>query len=395
MKSADSQIPEVAGYRLTSLIGSGGMGDVYKGYHSLLNRYAAIKILHLKEAAERFKNEAYIQASINHPNIAKLYEFTAVGNQSCIIMEYVEGETLDALIQKKRKLPDDETENIVSQIASALAYLHKKQIMHRDIKPSNFKIQPDGVVKMLDFGIAKNKYSPKLTQLGFVVGTLEYIAPEQFQQQPQLKSDVWSLAVMTYEMITGYLPFEADNPAVLRTKIMKGTYTDPKLLSPGISQSLQSLVEKGLKVHPAERISAAEAEKLFEKKKQATIPVNKLAEIFKNKKRFLITGIIVLALGLIVISRIGGDKENTIPIVPEMDDENSKKSIMINVLGIENAEIIFDNNTRQTLPYPVKGKEGEKVQFTIHADGYQDKKVQIEITSRRDAYEFSLDKINN
>src|SRR5690606_8263394 len=137
----------------------------------------------------RFKNEAYIQSSINHPNIAMLYEYAKCNNKLCIVMEFVEGETLSDILYRKGKLSNSETENILRQIVSALAYLHKKEIIHRDIKPQNFKITADGTVKMLDFGIAKHKYSPKLTQLGFVVGTIEYLAPEQFEQKEEMKSD--------------------------------------------------------------------------------------------------------------------------------------------------------------------------------------------------------------
>ena len=187
MKSVNTQITEVAGYQLTVRIGAGGMGDVYKAFHYALNRTAAVKILHAKDMADRFKNEAYIQSSVSHPNIARLYNYSIVGETPCIVMEYVEGETLDAYLRSKRKLSAAETESIVAQVASALAYLHGKDILHRDIKPSNFKLQPDGTVKMLDFGISKNKYTPKLTQLGFVVGTTEYMAPEQFEGNAILK----------------------------------------------------------------------------------------------------------------------------------------------------------------------------------------------------------------
>jgi eukaryotic-like serine/threonine-protein kinase len=400
MKSVNSQIVEVAGYHLTGLIGSGGMGDVYKGYQDSLNRPVAVKILHQKEFAERFKNEAYIQSSINHPNIARLYEYRLDADRPCIVMEYVEGESLDSLLKKKGKLSNGETENIIGQIASALAYLHKKQIMHRDVKPQNFKMQPDGAVKMLDFGIAKHKYSPKLTQLGFVVGTLEYIAPEQFREKAELKSDVWALTVMTYELITGYLPFEANNPVTLRSKITNGSFTDPKLLIPDISDPLLELIEKGLKVNPANRITAAEIENLLGRKKN-------IAPGYRAKKSILQQPLLIAAIvltGIIMVLFLGNrHPDNTIgPSLPKNktveQNENKtidQRSIMINVSGIQNAEIIFNDNLHKALPYPVQGKEGDKVEFTIHAEGYKDKKVQIEITSRRNAYEFDLEKINN
>ena len=141
MKYDNAHIKEIAGYHLAERIGSGGMGDVYKAYNQTLNRTAAVKILHQKDMAERFRNEAYIQSSVSHPNIACLYEYLVAGDTPCIIMEYVEGESLDTYLRKKGKLSNDETENILGQIASAIAYLHSKEILHRDIKPQNFKIQ--------------------------------------------------------------------------------------------------------------------------------------------------------------------------------------------------------------------------------------------------------------
>ena len=177
MKSIQLGITEIAGYRLVELIGTGGMGNVYRARHDALNREAAVKILHQQHMADRFRNEAYIQSSVSHPNIARLYEYLPLENMPCIIMEYVQGQPLDALLRTAGKLPNEQTEHIIAQVAAALAYLHAKEIVHRDIKPSNFKVQPDGTVKMLDFGISKNKYTPKLTQLGFVVGTTEYMAP--------------------------------------------------------------------------------------------------------------------------------------------------------------------------------------------------------------------------
>jgi len=414
MSKHDSSVKEVAGYQLAECIGSGGMGEVYKAYNSSLNRFAAVKILYQKDLAERFKNEAYIQSSINHPNIARLYEFAVCEGKPCIVMEYVEGESLDALLRRKRKLSNDETENIIQQIAKTLDYLHKKGIMHRDIKPQNFKMQVDGTVKMLDFGIAKNKYTPKLTQLGFVVGTLEYSAPEQYQQHPELKSDIWALAVMTYELLTGFLPFEASNPILLKSKIVNGSFTDPKILIPEISVKLLTIIDKGLRVNPSNRISAAEIVSLLSQKKRDTvtnrlnIPKIHFDEWTKQTwfKPVLIGAIALLVLFLLVKSIQQSDStqgnypdslsnvNNNKP--PKKDQPDiSERKITISTPGIENAELILSDSMHQPLPYDVKGKEGDFFQFTIHAPGYADKKIDVVITSHRTSYEYNLDKINN
>lgn len=394
------QITEVAGYQLAERLGSGGMGDVYRAFHPALNRMAAVKVLHQKEMAERFKNEAYIQSSVSHPNIARLYNYAVVSQTPCIVMEYVEGETLDICLHGKGKLSSAETENIVLQIAKALAYLHEKEILHRDIKPQNFKIQHDGTVKMLDFGISKNKYTPKLTQLGFVVGTTEYMAPEQFENKVELKSDVWSLAVLAYELVTGYMPFEAGNTMALRSKIMKAVFTPPKVLVPQVSEKLQTLIEKNIRTNPASRMTAKEMVILLEAQKQSVFesvgkakfnrPV--IPKLAPRKKWYLYGGIFVLAFILITFYFM--QTTAGITPVPAKTEVGTLKKI-IEVPGIENAVIIFSNGTRQPVPYEIHGKEGETVSFTLHADGYTDKTVWVDFSTNRNSYQYNLDKIKD
>jgi eukaryotic-like serine/threonine-protein kinase len=393
MKSVHTRVTEVAGYHLTGFIGSGGMGDVYKAFHPTLNRIAAVKILHQKEMADRFKNEAYIQSSVSHPNIARLYNYAVVEETPCIVMEYVEGETLDTLLHRKGKLGNKEIEKIILQIAASLAYLHQKGILHRDVKPPNFKIQPDGLVKMLDFGIAKTKYTPKITQLGFVVGTTEYMSPEQFLHQVELKSDIWSLGVMTYELVTGYMPFEANNPVTLRSKISKASFTNPKLLVPEVSEKLVILIDKSLRTNPAQRLSAKEIENLLNEEKQ------KPAVGFENikppvkLKMLLYTGLTVLAFTIILFTFL-----NNKPVKPvdDTDADNpaaNEVRMKITVPGIENAVIIFSNGNPQPVPYEVKGREGQSVFFTLHAEGYEDKSVLVDLTKQQRSYEYNLEKI--
>jgi serine/threonine-protein kinase len=405
----------IAGYHLTERIGSGGMGDVYKAYHPTLNRTAAVKILHQKELAERFKNEAYIQSTVNHPNIAKLYEYSLAGDTPCIIMEYVEGETLDGFLYRKKRLDSAETENIVAQIAAALTYLHEKDILHRDIKPQNFKIQPDGKVKMLDFGISKHKFSPKLTMEGFVVGTTEYMAPEQFDQKVEKKSDIWSLGVLTYELLTGFMPFEANNPITLRSKISKAAFTDPKILVPAISENLNTIIEKSLRVNPASRMSALEIKKLLTG--DITIPVEKKNEPTEKKRKslpnfsmpkisipainiakinlsrfpkllipFLIAIVVIIALAIVnssgeKIINNGGKNNDQNNSTPTGNNETTArvKKINIDVPGVQNAVLVFPNGTEHKIPYEISGYEGQHIEFIIRAEGYYDKPVEFDL----------------
>ena len=394
----DMPIAEVAGYRLAERIGSGGMGDVYKAFNPSLNRFAAVKVLHQSAMADRFRNEAYIQSSINHPNIARLYEYTQVNGKPCIVMEYVEGESLDALLRRKGRLSSEETEQLLRPIASALAYLHKKEIIHRDIKPQNFKVQADGTVKMLDFGIAKHKYSPKLTQQGFVVGTMEYLAPEQFDQKEELKSDVWSLGVMLYELLTGYMPFDATNPLSLRANISRGNYTNPRILVPGISNKLADIIDRCFKVNPAARITSAGIEQMLGG--QASFGRSGSFAWQMPPRKIMIGAGVLAALVLLVLffvnNKPGGTRE---PVTNSTDQPAAlnaeSRKVMINVPGVENAELITSGNERLPVPYTVTGKDGDQFEFIIHADGYHDKKVQVVISPRRSSFEYNLEKINN
>lgn len=395
MKSIQPGITEIAGYRILGLIGTGGMGNVYRACHAGLNREAAIKILHQPDMAARFRNEAYIQSSVNHPNIARLYEYLPLPETPCIIMEYVQGQSLDQLLQHKGRLAAEQAENIIAQVAAALACLHAKDIVHRDIKPSNFKIQADGTVKMLDFGISKNKYTPRLTQQGYIVGTAQYMAPEQFYQQAEKKTDLWSLGVMAYELTTGYLPFEDNNVPALQTKISRGVYTPPSVLCPGISTALQYFISNSLRVNAMSRITAQQTLQLFGKKKTGTQQPGQPVLLTGPQMlaaAFVLAGFILLAA--FIHTRQPGQDE------PEKSNTGSAAgaaataTVKINTPSIENASIVFPDGVRRPLPYEITGKKGQSIEFTISANGYTDKKVQVEINDRRSSYEYNLEKIN-
>lgn len=402
MRYDSGHITEIAGYRLTTRLGSGGMGDVYKAYNAALNRTAAIKILHQKEMSDRFRNEAYIQSSVSHPNIARLYEYLVTGETACIIMEYVDGDPLDVYLHRKGKLANSEAESIVKQIAAALAYLHSKDIVHRDIKPQNFKVQSNGTITMLDFGIAKNKYTPKLTQQGYMVGTTEYMAPEQFRQLVEKKSDIWSLGVLAYELATGHMPFGADNAVAMRYKIEKGEYTKPRVLVPAVSDKLNTVIDKCLQVNPASRISAIGIETLlgdkkedFAGKKMTAAPL----QLKLNRKTGLIAiaAVLFIMLILVIVPKGGNNKPGEEGLADEKDNTEQSaaglQKLIIDVPNATNAYIVFEDGTTEKLPYALSGKEGDNFQFTLQAEGYESKKVEVPITIGRKSYEYNLEKI--
>ena len=253
----------VGEYRLIDFLGEGGMGSVYRAVHAKLGRVAAIKVLSPSARreqgfVERFFNEARIQESLHHPNIAAVYDFTEFQGQPCIIMEYVDGDTLCDRVRPYGPLPTPEALRIFSAVADAIAYVHAHGIIHRDIKSNNIKIGTQGQVKLLDFGIAKGSASPSLTQTGSVVGTIEYLSPEQLSVgHADERSDIWALGVLLYEMLTGHVPFEAQTIGALCSKISNAEYPPLRQLNPAAPQDVANIVTRCLKKNAADRYQAA------------------------------------------------------------------------------------------------------------------------------------------
>ncbi|MCB0602979.1 MAG: serine/threonine protein kinase [Saprospiraceae bacterium] len=239
-------------------LGSGAMGDVYQCIDQSTGKPVAVKWLHRSDMSKRFIEEARILASIHHPGIAQFIKFEQHEKEAYLVMEYVEGLTLEKLIQHHGKLPESFALKITLQIATALKYLHDQQIIHRDLKASNLKITKSGQVKLLDFGIAKAQFSEKLTAEGFVIGSTPYLAPEQFKQDYSHKIDLWALGILLYQMLTGHLPFSAATEFELRAKIQKGDYLPLEIFSPGLNKSTKKIIRKLLAVRPENRWSANE-----------------------------------------------------------------------------------------------------------------------------------------
>lgn len=255
----------VGEYRLEDFLGAGGMGEVYRGVHTKIGRVAAIKVLTVAARreqgfVERFFNEARIQASLQHPNIATLYDFMEFQGQPCIVMEYIDGQTLCDRVRPYGALHPSDALRIFAAVADAIDYIHNHGVIHRDIKSNNIKISSAGQVKLLDFGIAKGNMSPGLTETGSVVGTLEYISPEQLATgHADPRSDIWALGVLLYEMATGRVPFEAQTLGALCDKIGRADYAAPRQLNPALPVEVAAIIARCLKKNPAERYQTAGA----------------------------------------------------------------------------------------------------------------------------------------
>lgn len=248
---------QLADYRIVGFLGAGGMGSVYHAVHSKIDRPVAIKVLsdvvENPSFRERFFNEARLQSRLHHPNIATLYDFQEVGDLVYIVMEFVDGETLDGLI-RQRYFAVEEALKTFETICEAVAFIHGNSIVHRDIKPQNIKMSSTGTIKMLDFGIAKGAINQDLTRVGGVVGTPKYLSPEQLRgHEASASSDIWSLGILFYEMLTGTEPFKGGTLAALQLQITTAQFEDPEKLNSAIPAGVANIVRKCLTVDTSQR----------------------------------------------------------------------------------------------------------------------------------------------
>ncbi len=241
-------------YEILEKVGNGGMATVYKARCHVLNRYVAVKILRDEfttdqEFVKRFEVEAQAAASITHPNIVSVYDVGKEGNLYYIVMELVQGKTLkEIIIEENGGLPWKWSVNIAIQIASALEVAHKNNIVHRDIKPHNIIITEDGVAKVTDFGIAKAVSNSTITAFGTTIGSVHYFSPEHARGgYTDAKSDLYSLGVVLYEMVTGRVPFDADTPVSVALKHMQEEPVAPKEINPNIPQALNDIILKAMR----------------------------------------------------------------------------------------------------------------------------------------------------
>ncbi len=251
-------------YEILGVLGAGGMGKVYKVRNTISDRIEAMKILlpnlaGQKDLADRFLREIKLLASLNHPNIAALRTALTLDNQLVMIMEFVDGVTLSSRLQKG-PIPPGEAVKYIDQVLDALSYAHKQNIIHRDIKPANMMITPQGVVKLMDFGIARSSTDRSITMTGTTLGSLNYMPPEQVKGEPaDVRSDLYSLGVSLYEMVTGQLPFAADSNYALMAAHLQEPPKPPIVLRPGIPQPLNQIILMALAKEPAQRFQSANA----------------------------------------------------------------------------------------------------------------------------------------
>lgn len=252
-------------YSIIEKIGAGGMADVYKAYCNTLNRFVAVKIIkdelkNEEESVKRFKTESRAVALLNHPNIVSVYDVGMFDGRPFIVMELIEGITLKEYMRQKGVLDYKESIFLITQVLKALDHAHTRKIIHRDIKPQNIMLLKDGAIKVADFGIARFAVSNTMTMTDSAIGTAHYLSPEQARGKiTDEKSDIYSVGVMLYEMTTGEVPFDSDNPVSVAVMHLSATAKRPADINPDIPEGLEEIIIKAMSREPKNRYESASA----------------------------------------------------------------------------------------------------------------------------------------
>lgn len=358
-------------YQIIRTIGEGGMANVYLAYDTILDRNVAVKILrgdlaNDEKFVRRFQREAISASSLNHPNIVEMYDVGEDDGKYFIVMEYLEGQTLKSLIKKRGHLSLAEVIDIMLQLTSGIACAHDSYIIHRDIKPQNVLILEDGTVKITDFGIAMALNSNELTQTNSVMGSVHYLPPEQANGSgATIKSDIYSLGILMYELLTGKLPFKGENAVEIAIKQMRDPIPSVCEFNPEIPQSVENVILKAAAKNPKNRYENAlemheDLETVLDKSRQdekkyvypypeqeieeETITRSKKQENLRSEKQekqkekkenkaLMITGIVTFVLILIslfiffVLPILTKPKEVEVPDVSGMATEKAEKEL--------------------------------------------------------------------
>ncbi|MDY3934916.1 MAG: Stk1 family PASTA domain-containing Ser/Thr kinase [Bacilli bacterium] len=250
-------------YEIVKSIGEGGMANVYLANDTILDRKVAVKVLRGDLSSDdkfirRFQREALSVSNLSHPNIVEVYDVGEEDGQHYIVMEYIEGKTLKQLLKKRDSLTLTEVIDIMTQLTDGIAHAHESYIIHRDIKPQNIMIQDDGRIKITDFGIAMALNATQLTQTNSVMGSVHYLPPEQASGKgTTVKSDIYSMGILMYELLTGTVPFKGDNAVEIALKHMKDKIPSIRKQNPAIPQSVENILLKATAKNPRNRYDTA------------------------------------------------------------------------------------------------------------------------------------------
>jgi len=408
-------------YQIIKSVGEGGMANVYLAYDTILDRNVAVKILrgdlsNDEKFVRRFQREALSASSLAHPNIVEVYDVGEDNGEYYIVMEYIEGKHLKSLLKKRGKLTLSEAVDIMMQITDGMSVAHDSYIIHRDIKPQNIMILENGLVKITDFGIAMAMNATQLTQTNSVMGSVHYLPPEQASGQGStLQSDIYSMGIVMYELITGSLPFKGDNAVEIALKHLKESIPDIREFAPNVPNSIVNIIKRATAKNPKNRYNDAremhedlktclddarsmepiisfkysevdtddtKIMKIVKKdKEKASVPVKESGEEVIAKKitgddlkkqnklliilAFIFTGLIVGITSVVVlIFLFGGNKQEIIP----------------DVSGLTSTEAI---ELLQEKGFTVSDKREEKSSTTIEKDKVLNTKPEIGVKRKK------------
>jgi len=390
-------------YRILDFLGEGGMGQVYRAVHTRIGRTVAIKIL--SETSEslivqRFLNEARIQSSLRHPGVTALYDFLEDHGRSVIIMEYVDGQTVQEITSREGAWSAERALSVLRSCAGTLAYVHSQGVVHRDLKSANLKITTGGETKLLDFGIATAQMASRLTTAGFVIGTFQSLSPEQARgESATAASDIWAFGVLAYEMLTASLPFEGETQMELFSKITKASFTPPSVLKPGIPVDFERIIARCLRKNPADRYPSTEALILDLDEAASRIGTQRAGKSGMKGRALLASAAALLFLaGLIIALRIpansppatssqtGASSAAPVSLLSPNSpvsaaQQGDLKRVTIDVPdGV--AEVWQDGQRVGETPFVVTRSYGDAVNLVLHQAGYEDLPVQFDVTQR-------------
>jgi serine/threonine protein kinase len=366
----------VGRYRVVSLVGAGGMGEVYRAEEIETGQVWALKTLaNAREPSElwrRFMNEGQIHSRLEHPGIAAFREMFLFGNQPCIVMEYVDGETVAERLARLGRLDAGEAARTLAEVSDVLTYLHSKGITHRDLKSSNIKINSRGQIKLLDFGIARMEGGQRLTRVGAVMGTPETLAPELLDGHPAgMRTEIWGLGVLGYEMVTGAMPFTGDTDEALYTAVRTQNPVAPSERNPLVPAQFERVLFRCLEKNPGRRYASSEQLK-------AALATRERIELLKSpitRRKAIIAGIcLALLIGLYYLPGNGASGDTQTVTIEAADGP---------------ADVFRNGERVGKTPFRMSAHPGDSVQLELRRPGFLDQSVQFDVSERK-VYSYTL-----
>ena len=406
-------------YHIIEELGRGGMGRVYKVFDKEIKEKMALKLLRPEIAAdekmiERFRNELKFTRKITHKNICRMYDFNKEDETMYITMEYVSGEDLKSSLTRMGPLSAGKTVFLAKQICEGLAEAHKLGVVHRDLKPQNIMIDRGGNIRIMDFGIARSVQAKGVTATGMIIGTPEYMAPEQVEgKDVDQRSDIYSLGVILFELLTGTVPFEGDTPITVAIKHLREDAPEPKTINANIPDDMNKVVLKCLEKDRTKRYKSVEellseldkiekgvpiTDRIVPDKKPTPVGETPFFGDYTREKpkikKYLIPVFVLIAVGILVIALIKFvplQKSSESPLPPSAPPAQEGKLVVNSVPP--GAEVYIDGTRLGITPLNSSLSPG-KHSLRIEKSGYREKEEEIEIASAQTAEKkYTLDRL--